>query len=109
MLDAASVETLTRSLMLGTSRHAVPVQQAFGKLIEPTEPTAMLKALALLAQRNRFRRPIRRMPDLSAEPLFPDTRAIVPEEARLLLIRLLSGKAADVADAVPLAVADAME
>ena len=108
MLDAASIEALTRSMMLGTSRHAASVPQAFGKLLEPGEPAATLKALALLGQHIRFRRPIRRIAGLSPESLFPDERTIIPEGARALLMRLLSGQGAKVVDAVPLAVADAM-
>ena len=84
MLDAAAIETLTRSVMLGTGRQAAPVQKAFGGLIASDDPKAALKALALLGQHSRFRRPARAAPD-SAEPLFPDERAIVPEAARPLL------------------------
>ena len=70
MLDAASVETLTRSVMLGTARQSAPVQKAFGGLIEPDDPQAALKALALLGQHSRFRRPACPPPS-SLEPLFP--------------------------------------
>jgi hypothetical protein len=108
MLDAASVETLTLSVMLGTSRQAAPVQKAFGGLIEPDDPKAALKALALLGQHSRFRRPACAAPT-SVEPLFPDERAIVPEAARPLLLSLLSSKAGDPTDALPLPLADAME
>jgi len=108
MLDAAAAETLTRSVMLGTARAAAPVQKAFGGLIAPDDPKAALKALALLGQHNRFRRPAG-VAAASVESLFPDERAIVPEAARLLLLSLLSGKSGDPTDAVALAVADAME
>jgi len=57
MLDAGSVEGLTRSVMLGTARHPAPVQKVFGGLVEPNDPKAALKALALLGQHGRFRRP----------------------------------------------------
>ena len=108
MLDAAAAETLTRSVMLGTARAAAPVQKAFGGLIAPDDPKAALKALALLGQHNRFRRPAG-VAAASVESLFPDERAIVPEAARPLLLSLLSGKSGDPTDAVALAVADAME
>jgi hypothetical protein len=108
MLDAAAVETLTRSVMLGTARQAAPLQKAFGGLIVPDDPKAALKALALLGQHSRFRRPARAAP-ASVDPLFPDERAAVPEAARPLLRSLLSGKSGDVTDAVALAIADAME
>ena len=114
MLDAASVEALTRSVMLGVSRQAVSVQTAFGGLIEPGDPKAALKALALLGQHIRFRRFANAAPT-SVEPLFRDERAIVPEAARPLLLSLLSGKTRDLTDtvpptgAVPLAIADTME
>jgi len=108
MLDAASVEILTRSVMLGNSRRAAPVQKAFGGLVEPDDPKAALKALALLGQHSRFRRSAHAAPT-SVEPLFRDERAIVPEAARPLLLSLLSSKAGDPTDAVPLPLADAME
>lgn len=107
MLDAAAVETLTRSVMLGTARQATPVQKAFGGLIAPDDPKAALKALALLAQHSRFRRPACAAPP-STERLFPDERAVVPEAARSLLRSLLSGKGGDPTDAFPLPLADAM-
>jgi uncharacterized protein DUF5691 len=108
MLDAAAIETLTRSVMLGTARQAAPLQKAFGGLILPDDPKAALKALALLGQHSRFRRPAFAAP-ASVGPLFPDERAAVPEAARPLLRSLLSGKSGDVTDAVALAIADAME
>jgi hypothetical protein len=108
MLDAASIDTLTRSVMLGTARQAAPVQNAFGGLIAPDDPKAALKTLALLGQHGRFRRPTAAVPT-SIEPLFPDERAIVPEAARPLLRSLLSGKGGDLTGAVPLAIADTME
>ena len=77
MLDPASVEILTRSVLLGNSRQAAPVQKAFGGLIEPDDPKAALKALALLGQHSRFRRSAHAAPT-SVDPLFRDERAIVP-------------------------------
>ena len=109
MLDPASVEALTRSFMLGTGRHAASPERAFGGLIKPDDPKATLKALALLGQHARFRRPAPGPSPMSAEPLFADGRAIVPDEARPLLRSLLSGKDAVVSDMVPLALADAMK
>jgi Family of unknown function (DUF5691) len=108
MLDAAAIETLTRSVMLGAARQAAPVQKAFGELIALDDPKAALKALALLGQHSRFRRPACAAPT-SAEPLFADERALMPEAARPLLLSLLAGKSGDVTDDVPLAIADAME
>jgi Family of unknown function (DUF5691) len=108
MLDAASVETLTRSVMLGTARQAAPMQKAFGELIEPDDPKAAVKALALLGQHSRFRRPA--CPTrVSVEPMFPDERAIVPEAARPLLLSLFSGKGDDPIDPIPFALAEAMQ
>jgi len=108
MLDPAAVETLTRSVMMGTARQAAPMQKAFGGLIALDDPKAALKALALLGQHSRFRRPACAAPT-SVERLFSDDRALVPEAARPLLLLLLSGKGGDVTDAVALAIADAME
>jgi hypothetical protein len=109
MLDAVSVEALTRSLVLGTGRHAASVARAFDGLIEPGDQKADLKALALLGQLNRLRRP----PPLTSRPstssLFADDRLVIPEPARPLLMSLLCGHGAVAIDAVPLAIADAME
>jgi len=108
MLDAASVDTLTRRVMLGTARQAAPVQNAFGGLIVPDDPKAALKALALLAQHSRFRRPAGPT-RVSVEPLFLDERSIVPEAARPLLLSLLSGKGDGPIDPIPFALAEAMQ
>jgi hypothetical protein len=108
MLDATSAEVLTRSLMLGTARQAVPVERVFGGAIAPDDPKATLKALALVGQHSRFRRSSPIAP-VAAEPLFPDDRRIIAETARPLLISLLSDKRGGAAtDIVALAVADAM-
>jgi uncharacterized protein DUF5691 len=108
MLDAASVEALTRSLMLGTARQAVPVERAFGGMIEPADPAATLKALALVGQHSRFRRSSPTS-TVAAEPLFSDGRATIAETARPLLISLFTARRGGVAaDVVALAVADAM-
>jgi hypothetical protein len=106
MLDAASVDVLTRSLMLGTARQAVPMERVLGGTIAPDDPKAALKALALVGQHSRFRRPA--PVSVAAEPLFPDERRVIAEDARPLLISLFSGKSGTVDDAVALAVADAM-
>jgi Family of unknown function (DUF5691) len=106
MLDAASVDVLTRSLMLGTARQAVPMERVLGGTIAPDDPKATLKALALVGQHSRFRRPA--PVSVAAEPLFADSRTTVPETARPLLLSLFSGKSGTVDDVVALAVADAM-
>lgn len=107
MLDAASVEALTRSLMLGTARQAVPTERVFGGTIAPDDPKATLKVLALAGQHSRFRRPAHVA--VAAEPLFADERRIIVENARPLLISLFSDKRGGTAtDVVALAVADAM-
>ena len=107
MLDAASVNVLTRSLMLGTARHAVPMERVLGGTIAPDDPKATLKVLALVGQHGRFRRSPPIGP-VAAEPLFPDERRVIAEDARPLLISLFSGKSGTVNDAVSLAIADAM-
>src|SRR5262245_57194478 len=107
MLDAAASEALTRSLMLGTARQPVPVDRAFGGVIDPSDPKATLKILALLAQRNRFRRPPRAS-SIAARGLFPDARRTIPDQARPLLISLVSGKADMAWDVAAFAIADAM-
>src|SRR5262245_32095170 len=91
MLDAVAVEVLTRSLMLGTARQALPMERVFGGTIAPDDPKATLKALALVGQHSRFRRSPPTAP-AAAAPLFPDDRRIIAETARPLLISLLSGK-----------------
>jgi hypothetical protein len=108
MLDAASAEALTRRFLLGMGRHAASPQGALGGLLAPDDPKSALKALALLGQRSRFRRPAARGVSTPEERLFADDRTIVPEPARALLLSLLSGKGGAVTDAVPLAIVDAL-
>jgi hypothetical protein len=107
MLDAASLELLTRSVVAGTARQSLPVEQAFGGGIEPTDAKAALKALALLGQHKRFMRQWQTSP-VQTEPLFLDDRPTVPESARPLLISLC-GRKADARDTIAFAVADALE
>src|SRR5262245_1217115 len=108
MLNAASAEALTRRFLLGTGRHAASPQGALGGLLAPDDPKSALKALALLGQRSRFRRPAARGVSKPEERLFADDRAIVPEPARALMLSLLSGKGGAVTDAVPLAIVDVL-
>src|SRR5262249_10202329 len=91
MLDPASVDALNGILTLGARRHPAPLQKAFGGLTEADDPKAVLKALALLGQHNRFRRSARRE-SLQVGPLFADERAIVPDAVRPLLRALFAGK-----------------
>src|SRR5262249_24866215 len=72
-------------------------------------PKAALKALALLAQHNRFRRPSSAL-SVSAKPLFADGRAVIAENMRPLLLSVLShlSKRELPYDAISLAIADAM-
>ena len=108
MLDAASAEVLTRSLMLGTARQPLPVDRIFNGAIKGDDPKAMLKALALLGQHGRFRRPAP-MTAIPAQSLFADPRRPLPESARPVLIALLSKRKGVIAgDMVAAAVADAM-
>jgi hypothetical protein len=109
MLDPASVEALSRSFVLGTGRHGAALEQAFGGLIEPGDQKATLKALALLGQHGRYRRPAPGAHPVSTEPLYPDERMIIPGPARPLLISLLGRDGAGAVDPVAMAVADAME
>src|SRR5262245_23246720 len=107
MLDAPSAEALTRSLVLGTARQPLPLARAFGQQIDPNDPKAMLKALALLGQHGRFRRPPPASPPATAPP-FVDDRKTIAEDMRPLLISLLAGRSDLPNDAVALAIADAM-
>jgi hypothetical protein len=104
MLDDSAEEALTRSFTLGLTRQKVPLAAAFAGLVPEDAPLA---ALALLGQRRRFRRPA---PGASAPsaPLFPDSRPIVPEPARRLLVSLLAGKGGDPSDVIAEAIADAI-
>ena len=88
MLDAASAEALTRRFLLGTGRHAALPQGALGELLAPDDPKSALKALALLGQRSRFRRPAARGVSTPEERLFADDRAIVPEPASAMVLLL---------------------
>ncbi|MBV8567999.1 MAG: hypothetical protein JO273_21340 [Methylobacteriaceae bacterium] len=107
MLDAQSIDVLTRSLILGTARQSAPVAQAFGGLIDPADPKATLKGLALLGQRSRFIRPPAAQA-LVFQSLFADERAVVAAAARPLFLALFSGKGGNSTDSLGLAVADAM-
>jgi uncharacterized protein DUF5691 len=107
MLDAASLEALTRSVVVGTARRSLPVEGVFGAGIEPTDPKAALKALALLGQHTRFVRRWQTAP-IPTEPLFPDDRPTMPEAARPLLISLC-GRKADARDTIAFAIAEALE
>lgn len=105
LLDAAAVEALTRSLMLGTLRQPPPVERATGGLV-PAGDGAVLKALALLGQAQRFRRP--GAPPRESMPGFPDDpRPAVPDAARPDLLAL-SGNAGKPDDAVAVVIADVM-
>jgi hypothetical protein len=107
MLDAAGADALARSLLLGTSRQPLPVERVFGGALAPDDPKAALKALALLAQQKRFRRPAPVAAPAAKLP-FADGRVRLAEQARPLLLLLLSDKGGTAADTVALAIADAM-
>lgn len=104
MLDDTAAEALTRSFTLGITRQKVKLIAAFGGLVPDNAPLA---ALALLGQHRRFRRLPAEAPAPSA-PLFSDSRPIVPEPARRLLISLLAGKAGEPGDVIAEAIADAI-
>ena len=108
MLDDTAAEALTRSLTLGVARNKMPIAAAFGGMIAAEAPKSELTALALLGQRQRFRRPAAWAGGAPAAPIFVDTRPIVPAPARPLLIALLSGKAGDAADPIARAIAEAL-
>ena len=61
MLDNPVAEALLRSLMLGTARQPTPsaIATALQGLADPGDPKVALKALALVGQRQKFRRPAR--------------------------------------------------
>src|SRR5262245_41481309 len=107
MLDNPVAEALLRSLMLGTARQPAPVASALQGLADPGDPRAALKALALVGQRQRFRRPAR-IAATHVPPLFADPREPVPEAARPLLKNLLAGRGGDHRDAAAQAIADAI-
>ncbi len=105
MLDPAVIEVVTRSLMLGTARQPILVARAFGGAIAADDPKAALKALALLAQFQRFHRPPAGDP-ITIPTLVPDGRRSISEDLRPLFCSLLAGKGGG--DVVALAVADVM-
>jgi hypothetical protein len=107
MLDNPAAEALFRSFMLGTARQPAPAATALQGLADPGDPKAALKALALVGQRQRFRRPAR-IAATAPAPLFADPREPVPEAARPLLKSLLAGRGGDHRDAAAQAIADAM-
>jgi hypothetical protein len=99
-----ALEQLTRSFLLGTARNPAPIDAAFTRLAGAAGAPSELTALALLGQRMRFRK-------LGPAPAsnviaVADSRAVVPDAARVLMRRLLGGK--DGADDIAgLALADA--
>ena len=107
MLDARSVEDLTRSLMLGTARHTLPLERAFDRLVAADDPKARLKALALLAQYRRFSRPPSAPPPPTMLP-FADDRRTIAEQMRGLLVSVLTSARDWRVDTIAPAIADAM-
>lgn len=106
MLAASAIESLTRSLMLGTTRQPLATTALDGA-ITAGDPKASLKALALLGQFQRFRRPVAQ--DLDAKPVISaDQSRIIPEPVRPLLRALLTERAGEGRQVVTLAVADLM-
>ncbi|MBP0578461.1 hypothetical protein J8I29_03990 [Labrys sp. LIt4] len=108
MLDAASVEALMRSFLLGTGRQPVPIAKAFDGLLAAGAEKAELQALALLGQHRRFLRRWARRVEIRG-PAFEDGRALPPPAARSLMVSLLSGKNGSVDDTLAYAVADALD
>jgi hypothetical protein len=106
-VDAASLEAVTLNLVLGTQPLPAALDKAFGGLVDGRDPQALLQAMALIGQRERFRRPAPAS-EVAAAPGFADARALLPEAVRAPLVRLLSGKGAQ-GDSVPLAVALALQ
>jgi hypothetical protein len=104
-LDEAAAEALLRGMTLGLARQPVALESVFGGIVPTEDPKAMLKALALLGQRQRFRRPEIASPAPEAA-LFPDTRPILPEAARPALLSLLTGKSGQAGDPIAQAIAD---
>jgi len=98
-LDAAAA-----GLVAGRARGALPLEELFGSAAEGLA----LDALALAGQARRFMRPA---PPASfdATVAVEDGRAIVSNEARGLMLRLLSGKGADPQEAPARAVAFALQ
>src|SRR6202012_2452968 len=94
-----------RGMTLGLARAPVALGPVFGDALPADDPKAMLKALALLGQRQRFRRPV--APAATPDALlFADARPILPEAARPALLSLLTGKSGATGDAVAQAIAD---
>jgi hypothetical protein len=103
-LDPKLLEAAAASLIAGRSRGAPPLDALFGAAAEGRA----LDALALAGQARRFRRPA--PPETFDEAdLVEDARAIVSDEARGLMLRLLTGKGADPQEAPARAIAFALE
>lgn len=107
-IDEEAFARLQRGFVVGLARQPLPLAGAFGGLLDPADPAAALKALALAGQRMRFRRPAGVFPALAPGARAPDARTIVSDAARRLLLGFLAGKdgATDLAAA---AVADALD
>ena len=90
-----------QSLMLGTARHPVPLPEALAQ-----RPKGLLAALALLSQRDGYRRAP--PPPAVPRPKAPeDRRPLVPDALRPLLLRLF-GPGGHSKDAAAWAVLDAL-
>ena len=104
-IDDPSMDSLTRSFLLGTARNPAPLGTAF-KDIAATAPSE-LAALALLGQRMRFRKHGPPPAD-SAGDIIEDNRSIVSDAVRPRMRRLLSGKDTPTSDIAALALADVL-
>lgn len=95
-------------LMQGTSRQPLALEGPLATGISPDDPASTLKLFALAAQAERFRLPPR--PDSFDETApVPDTRTMVPDAARPLMLRLVTGKGNPSDDPAAFALAVALD
>jgi Family of unknown function (DUF5691) len=104
-VDDPDMEALLRSFLLGTERHPLPAAGVVKDLVPASDPTAELTALALAGQRLRLRRPVR-PPAADAPRVVEDRRAVVAEDARSLMRRLVGGRGGSATDVAASSLAD---
>jgi hypothetical protein len=107
--EAEAFARLRRAFIAGLARQPAPLDRAFDGRLDPADPGAPLKALALAGQRLRFRRPAAVFAPMARAAPSRDGRAIVPDAARRPLAALLSGRDGGATDLAAMAVADALD
>lgn len=108
MGGAVNKASILDTLMQGTARRPLIPEGVLGEGIAPAEPCTAPRLMALAVQAELFAMPLvpTEFDEVAAQD---DPRSIVPEAARPLILRLVSGKGNPPDDAAALALALALE